>query len=370
MSTPYTLYAWELSLYSGKVRAYLRFKNLPFVERRPNLLDMRRIRREVHATVMPVLVTPGGEWIQDTSAIIDALEQRHPEVPIVPPGPRQRLAAYLLEAWGDEFWLPPAMHYRWNFAENYDTLFRIEAGDNLLPWMPRVLKNRVAARSAGMLRGFCPGLGVVPEQTALIERWTQDMCDALDAHFARHPYLLGSRPSLGDYGLIGPLYAHLGRDPFPRRALIAPRRHLADWVRRMQHPPEPLSGEFLPGDEVPQTLTPVFDSIFGEFWPQLIQTQNLVEKAVSQLAPGRGLARQLGAIRIPYAGDSLELQSRPFSLWMVQRVFEALEALDEPTQAEARTWLDALSGGRLFDLRIQPRLRRLALRVAPVSEAQ
>ena len=58
----------------------------------------------------------------------------------------------------------------------------------------------------------------------------------------------------------GPLYAHPGRDPWPKRHLIEPRKSLDAWA----NPDEPKAkqGEFLPGDQVPQTLEPMLRSIF------------------------------------------------------------------------------------------------------------
>lgn len=364
MKGAYRLYGWEMSLYSGKTRAYLRYKDIPFSEKRVTLLDMRKIRRRTGANVMPVVVTPEGEWLQDTSHIIDVLEQRFPEAPVVPTTPRQRIAAYLLEAWGDEFWLSSAMHYRWNFPENFSGLFQREGGDNLLPFAPRFLKNRVIASIARVLRGFLPGLGVEPAQNPTIEAWSVAMCDALNAHFSQHPYLLGTRPSLGDFGLIGPLYAHLGRDPYPARELIGPRRHLAAWVQRMLHPPEPCDGEFLADDVVPASLEPVFASIFGEFWPQLRATVTEVEKATPSLKPGRGYARGLGAITIPMAGKSFRLAARPYSLWMAQRALDAYASLDARERVSVDAWLSTVGAGDAMQLRV-PRLKRLALHVAP-----
>lgn len=365
MSTPYVHYAWQLSYYSGKTRAYLRYKGIPHVERIIRLWDMPKIKQQVGAQVMPVLVTPEGEWLQDTSNIIDFMEKRHPLAPVLPSTPKQRIAAYLLEAWGDEFWLPTAMHYRWNFAENYRDLFRPEGGDHLLPFFPRFLKNKVVDRSAAMLRGFLKGLGVVPEQQALIEQWTLSILDALDAHFAQHPYLLGSKPSIGDFGLIGPLYAHLGRDPYPARELIAKRPALAAWVKRMQHPEQPQGGSFLPDDQVPATLDPIFSSIFGEFWPQLVATLQEVQQALPELQSGRGFARQLGPITIPFAGQSYRLRARPYSLWMAQRPLDAFQAMDASAKSVVQGWLGRIGGAQAMQLQIKPRLKRMALHVAP-----
>ena len=125
------LYGWQLSYYTGKLRSYLRYKGIPFDEREVDLLTLVwRIKRKTGEVVMPVLVTPEGEWLQDTSAIIDRLELQQPQPAIAPAGPVQRFASSLLEAWGDEWWVPIAMHTRWSYAENY-ALFEREAGHSL-----------------------------------------------------------------------------------------------------------------------------------------------------------------------------------------------------------------------------------------------
>lgn len=365
MNKPYLHYAWDLSFYSGKTRAYLRYKGIPHVEKTIRLWDLRTIRKKVGATVMPVVVTPEGQWLQDTSHIIDVLEQRHPLAPVLPSTPRQKVAAYLLEAWGDEFWLASAMHYRWNFPENYRDQFRREGGDNLVPLAPRFIKNQVVDRVARQLRGFLKGLGVVPAQLPIIEQWTQRLLDVLDAHLAVHPYLLGGKPSLGDFGLIGPLYAHLGRDPYPARELVARRPHLAAWVQRMQHPERPQGGAFLANDEVPATLMPVFQSIFVEFWPQLTATLAAVKKALPGVQAGRGFSRQLDSIEIPLAGQAFRMRARPYSLWMAQRPLDALRALPAAEQIEVQQWLRTVGGEQAMQLDIRPRLQRMALFVAP-----
>jgi glutathione S-transferase len=365
MSKPYTLYAWPLSYYSGKTRAYLRYKAIPHVEKPVRAWTLRTIRQRTGATVMPVVVTPQGEWLQDTSDIMDRLEQRFGDAPVVPDSPRQRLAAYLLEAWGDEFWLPPAMHYRWSFDENFTTLFQREGGDHLLPLAPRWLKNRMIGVGAAQMRGFLPGLGVTPEQLPAIEAWTHQMLDLLEAHFATLPYLLGTRPSYGDFGLIGPLFAHLGRDPYPKRVLIEPRPHLKAWIARMQEPKTPRGGEFLADDWVPATLAPIFKSIFAEFWPFLRATQQQVTQALPTLEPGRGFRRSMQPVTIPYARGTLTRSATPFSLWMAQRALDVYAAFDRSARSSVDGWLLSVGGGEAMQFKIAPPLKRLALHVAP-----
>jgi glutathione S-transferase len=87
---PYILYGWHLSYFTGKARCYLRYKKIPFIEKPVDFYTLtRRIKRHTGAVVMPVVVTPEGEWLQDTSLIIDRLEERFPAKSVVPMRPIQ-----------------------------------------------------------------------------------------------------------------------------------------------------------------------------------------------------------------------------------------------------------------------------------------
>ena len=116
----YTLYAAPLSLYSGKARGYLRWKNVPYRE----VLATREIYGSeilprVGWPVMPVLVAPDDSTVQDTTDIIDYVEAHEAGPSIYPDGPQQKLAALILELFGDEWLLIAAMYYRWTFNEEF-----------------------------------------------------------------------------------------------------------------------------------------------------------------------------------------------------------------------------------------------------------
>ena len=66
---PHVLLGWELSYFSGKVRSYLRFKEVPFVERPIDFFGFRfRAPRATGAAAIPIVITPEGTWLQDSSA--------------------------------------------------------------------------------------------------------------------------------------------------------------------------------------------------------------------------------------------------------------------------------------------------------------
>ncbi|MES2149449.1 MAG: glutathione S-transferase family protein [Pseudomonadota bacterium] len=359
---PYILYGWHLSYFTGKVLCYLRYKKVPFEFRQVDMYTLlRRIKRETGAAAMPAVLTPERQWIGDSSVIIDALEQRFPGHSVVPETPVQRFASYLMEAWGDEWWVPIAMHTRWTYPENYP-LFEREAGAALLPHMPAFAQRIAAARVARTLRGMLHKVGVRPAQFKAIDAWTVQMLDHLERHFTQQPYLFGARPSMGDFGLVGTMYGHLGRDPWPARELIAPRPNLRAWILRMANPPPP--GALLAGDAIAPTLEPVFRAIFAEFLPLLEGINAQVKAALPALKPGHALRRALGDVSLTLAGGEYRRAALPYSLWMAQRTLDVFHALAPPGQAQVRAWAAPLGGERFLQLAV-PRLRISGVRVIP-----
>ena len=101
----YRLFSWEHSYFSGKVRAYLRYKQ-HFGGLGPGFEDILATQAIIQQVLVPAtgesnvpqLQTPDGTWIEDSSRIIDFCERRHPEPAVAPSAdraPRQRLVAHL-----------------------------------------------------------------------------------------------------------------------------------------------------------------------------------------------------------------------------------------------------------------------------------
>jgi glutathione S-transferase len=369
----------------------MKYKRLNFVEKFMTAVDLNSsVPRHTGAKVMPVLVTPEGEWLQDSRDIINELEKRFPPASdaesIFPSTPKRRFASQLLEAWGDEFWIPIAMHYRWNYPESV-AFFRKEALASLIPpsvaWMvPSFVQSRVADEVCKVLIGFLPRVGVRPGQTAQLEQWTEELLGLLDAHFAEHRHLLGGpHPTIADFGLAGPLVNHLTRDPAPLRLLfgvdpvvaadggprttaehITRHKHVYRWAQRMQVPqdaaaPVPEELRLMMQDELPGTLRAVLLHVFTEFVPQLEDTAALVTKLQGNkkfsgngLAPGGNsvLPRVVGEITVPLLlGNSTQYSfSRgaiPFNLWKMQGVLEDMKGSLEVTENRQvlEQWLDS-----------------------------
>ncbi|HEY1058538.1 MAG TPA: glutathione S-transferase family protein [Limnobacter sp.] len=363
MRQQYTLFGWHLSYFTGKALCYLRYKQVDFRLKPVNLFTLTwTIKKKTGAAVLPVLLSPQGEWIQDTSVIIDHIESLFPENPVMPATPVQTFASLLLEAWGDEWWVPIAMHTRWNYPENY-ALFEHDAGKALLPWAPWFLQKRVAAKPARFLRGMLPYVGIVPEQYDAMNRWTTKMLDALDAHFSATPFLLGDRPSLGDFSLVGTMYGHLGRDPWPKRELVAPRKHLSVWLERMKNPAPYSKGVLLPDDGIPRSLDAVFYSVFHEFVPMVEAVAENTARYAAKHGLNKKLPRRVGQVTTTMAGEPFTRGALPYMVWMLQRALDAYRAMNPSEQAQVRQWLGNYGAAHLLDLDL-PRVSRAALNVS------
>ena len=368
MSKPFVLLGWQLSYFTGKTRSHLQFKGVPFVERPITFWQYaREAPRRTGAAVMPVLVTPEGEWWQDTSEIIDRLEARFPQPAIRPPGALQQVLDLLLEAWADEFWIPAAMHTRWNYPEANWDLFRREAGQGLLPWAPRFLQDFAARKARGAMQAHLANVGIVPAQYATIESWTQRLLALLDAHFAEHDFLLGGQPCRADFALVGPFYGHLARDPWPKEHLVAQHANVQRWLERMQFVNAPV-GEFLAGDAVAPTLLPILHTVFTEFLGWCAGIAREMNALAPRPAPGKVWPRGLAHVEFPLDGQPFRRAALPYTLWMLQRVQDCLHSLPAAEQARVRAWLASQGGSAVAELQF-PRVDRAGLRVATARSA-
>ncbi len=351
MNESYTLYGGDISYYTGKALAYLRYKDIPFAYLQATRDVYKQIiLPSVGWPVIPVVTTPEGEVLQDTSDIIDRLEARFPPMPVLPQTPRQKVIALLLEVYGDEWLKLPAMHYRWN--HNADWIVG-EFGKLSAPDLDEAGQREVGERTCRPFRGSLPMLGVTERTCAAIESSYEALLAELDAHFAEHDFLLGSRPSIGDYGLIGPLYAHQFRDPASGALMQRLAPEVVKWVQRMMEP-VPLSGEFLADDELPATLLPIVRRMMRELLPVVHKTMQAVGEWVTQHPDELELPRAIGTHNFTLeAGLANEVSEQrailPFLQWMWQRPLDAFQDLDASGQSAVKAWLAQAEGGHAFE---------------------
>lgn len=239
MTAPFRLYGAELSPYSVKLRSYLRFKGLQFQWLHRTEARQEEFQRYAKLPLVPVLVDAEGAALQDSTPIIEKLEQDYPEPSITPDDDGLAFVAALLEDYADE-WLNKAMfHYRWSYPDDQESAARritqmmFEEAEK-----PEGIEDSVRTRMVSRLHH----VGSSPETAPIIEGSFARVIVLLDKLVWTRPYLFGGRPSLADFGLAGQLKQLLS-DPTPSAMLKAQAPNLVSWIERMEAPE--ATGAFL-----------------------------------------------------------------------------------------------------------------------------
>jgi glutathione S-transferase len=356
MPEPLRHYGWWVSPYSAKTRAYLTFKQVEFRDVAPSarLLGWT-IRRAVGRAIMPTVRMPDGRWLQDSSEIVDTLEGELTGPSITPSGPTQRLASALLELHGDEWWPTVAMHTRWNLGAN--EAFAVEEfGRYGFPWLPTWLSMRLVQPIAGRMSGYRPVLGVQSETLSGIEAFLRETVSTLDTHLKEMPFLLGTRPCLGDFALYGPLWSHVYRDPASRHYFDDAPAVVA-WFDRLASPTgEP--GEFLANDAVPSTLDPLFKTLFAEQMVFVASLMDAVDRWCAENPDAERVPRSLGPAPFVIGGCSGTRTWVTFTQWMAQRPLEVYGAIEAADKVGVDAWLMRVGGHDAMQRQVGNRFER------------
>jgi glutathione S-transferase len=359
MAADYILYGGDHSLFTGKARAYMRYKGLHWEERAATRdVYLNIILPNIGAPIIPVLATAAGEYVQDTTDIIDFLEARHPDASVYPATPVQRLVALLLELYGDEWLIIPAMHYRWSVIDQQRDFIMSEFGKLSAPEASYEEQITIGERTSRGFSGVVPALGITAQTIPGIEATYLEFLEQLDQHFARFDFLLGSRPSIGDYGFMGPLYAHLGRDPVPKALMQERAPHVYAWVERMNNP-QPLSGEFLADDAIPATLLPILATLCKDQLPDVLDAIEH-NSAWLEANPGGSIPRFLGMHRFTTGPATGERCISSYAQWLFQRSWLHYQALGAADKVAVDRLLDRVGGHRALNIKLRHWVERRA----------
>lgn len=218
-----TLYDWAPSPFCIKVRAILDHKRLPY--RRVPVLGRAivDVRRRGSVGKVPALDIDGA-LVTDSTDIAHALERLAPEPPILPADPRQRALCHALEDWADEALYFIGLYFQWVDP----------AGATMVPAaFGRSVLGRVAHRwFRHVVVGQVRGQGTARKPAARVAEDLGRELEAIDALLADGPYLLGERPLLCDFALLGQLL-YLSRPPTSAEALRSHPR-IGAYLARMR----------------------------------------------------------------------------------------------------------------------------------------
>jgi len=308
MADLYRIFGAEMSPYSVKVRSYFRYKAIPHQWILRNAESQAEYEKHAKLPIVPLVVTPQGTGIQDSTPIIDKMEMQFPRPSIHPEGVAGFISE-LIEEFGDEWGNKWMFHFRW--ARDVDQI--CSAGRIARMRAPKASEAECGAFASQVRARMVDRVWFVGSNSRTapqIEAGFKDMLTLLDRHLASRPYLFGGRPAYGDFGLWGQLY-ELWTDPTAGALIEGDAPCVLNWVHRMLWPR--AEGAFEAWPELAQTLMPILEKQVGEkFMPWTIANEKALAEGKEEFSvklgdeiwiqkPQRYHARSLSMLRAKYA---------------------------------------------------------------------
>ncbi|MDJ0787627.1 MAG: glutathione S-transferase family protein [Myxococcota bacterium] len=310
---PYRIFGMELSPFSVKVRSYFRFKGIPHQWIVRNAETQAEYQKYAKIPIVPLVVTPDDQGVQDSTPIMEGIEAQFPEPTMHPSEPVSAFVSALLEEFGDEWGNKWMFHYRWARPADQQS-----AGGRIARVMapPGTPEEAIAGITKGVVDRMTGRVWFVGsnEQTApQIEASLTDALDILEAHLAERPYLFGGRPAFGDFGLWGQLY-NAWTDPTPGAQIGAEYPNVLAWIHRMTWPR--IEGDFEPWSALESTLLPLLERQVGAlFVPWTLANAEAVASGKEEFSvelasgtftqkPQKYHAKSLAALRQKYEAVS------------------------------------------------------------------
>ncbi len=262
MANIYRIFGAELSPYSVKVRSYFRYKGIPheWILRNPD--SQAEYQKYARLPIVPLVVTPQDEGIQDSTPIIERLESLYPQPAIHPSDQVSAFVSVLLEEFGDEWGNKWMFHCRW--ARDVDQLS--SAGRIARMMKPAADEKQLSAAIAQVRERMVGRVWLVGSNARTapqIEDSFSETLGILETHLARRTYLFGAWPGFGDFGMWGQLY-NAWTDPTPGAIIEARAPKVLAWIQRMLWPR--AEGEFEAWAGLEPTLMPLLEQQVGRLF--------------------------------------------------------------------------------------------------------
>jgi len=280
VSAPYTLHGFDPSPYSVKMRALMRYRRIPFV------WDALGSPRDVAVAaglppVIPVLRFPDGRLMNDSTPLAWALEREHAGRSVIPDDPVLAWLSDLLEDFGDEWVTKMMFHYRWYYAQDraFAQTWIVSSRD---PTMEERKRQHAMQAFNDRQVGRMALVGCTEQNRPVIEESYRFVLDTLDRHVRALPYLLGSRPCLGDFGLYGQLQI-LSVDPTPAAEMRARAPALFCWLMRLDDA-SGIEGEWADAAvPLPETVEVLLRHMAQTYLPFLAANAGAVQEGAQEL---------------------------------------------------------------------------------------
>lgn len=233
LSTPYTAYVADVSYFSGKMEAYLRYKQIPFNRIEATVGKMLNVVYENTGLMkVPAIKTPDGQWLRDTTPMIDWFEAHHPQYPISSGHDATDFLSKLVEDYADEWCWRSAIYWRWHYPDTRRLLGARISEEVLGDWpVPKNLSAWYFAKRQSRL--FLQQDGVTSSNEGHVRQHYLKLLASLGQLLSDQAWLLGGRPSLVDFAFFGPMFRHFSLDPAPAKIMRDDYPAVYEWVARL-----------------------------------------------------------------------------------------------------------------------------------------
>jgi len=208
--------------------------------------------------------------------------------------------------------------------------------------------------------------GATPEAFSAIESAFEELLDLLDQHFLEVPYLMGGKPSIGDFGLIAPFYGHLGRDPYPAMMMKKRAPRVFRWTERMNRSesdmgefPDQAEG-FIENDDIPDTLKAVLHHIGEDLMPETKAAGACIDQWLEEFTPPPGSPVERGVRfgKFDFRGVKIQAIAQPYRFLLLARMQQAFAGLTDEDQEDVKALLKDLGLDELLSITLSREVRR------------
>lgn len=262
MSNEYKIYGAEMSPYSVKIRSYFRYKNIPH-QWLPRMQHAEAYKKLARLPIIPLVETPDGEAIQDSTPIMDKIDQIFPEPSIHPEDSTLAFLSALIEEYGDEWGNKLMFHHRWYTEPDQLATAQILARD-VQPNGSREAVDELAQKILARMSGRGAFVGSSAETAPLISAYFDNLLEILEPHLEDRLYLFGDRPAFADFGLGAQVY-EMALDPTTGAIIRARCPNILRWAYRITDPRN--DGSFEKWESLQPTLEPLLEDAGTYFLP-------------------------------------------------------------------------------------------------------
>ena len=222
--------------------------------------------------------------------------------------------------------------------------------------------------ASGRMRKASGAFGVSPDTFETIETSYAEFLSLYEAHLTDTYYLLGNAPTVGDYGLFNPLYAHLARDPKPAHVMKTTAPRVWNWVERMNRPEQleehtvdkPPSSLF-DGSALPDTLKNLMTYVGEEYGAEFSAHVDFADDWLSKQTgePDAKPERSMGFANFKWRGHEMKTVVMAYRFYLAQRLWDHFDGCTDADQSAIR----AVFAGAGVEMFLDKRPARRVLRV-------